>query len=268
MKIAADSIQTLLQPLNARPRSEKNEGSQAQESSFSFKIPKWDPVSSRKSAAKARLDMLKRQLDGMLKFAGVGKSNVAAAARLAKQIAAAVAEYAGVSGGSAVQTPLISGGSPAAAAPQTAPAAGSTENAGAAAGQAAEQALQIAEKAEKAEATEKTEKEEKAEKSNNEMASPSNKGMSAEDKAFLEDAKKIMQKAKLLLALEIQKSKRESKTDKSLYQDAIKTMDTSLQKATAALEQAAKAANAPMIYSASGNTTAIQVSMPQFSAQA
>ncbi|MDW5418858.1 hypothetical protein R6242_20005 [Iodobacter sp. CM08] len=250
MKIAAESMPALISSPNTRQRVGETDDS-TQTSALSFKIPKWDPIASRKNAAKARLDMLKRQLDGMLKFAGVGKGNVAAAARLAKQIAAAVAEYAGISGDGAVQTPAIAGGRPATPAENTSASKVEAEKIG----QAAEQALQKQE--------EKTDK-----KTSDPLAALQSKhGMSAQDRDFLEDAKKIMQKAKLLLALELQKSKRDSKTDKSLYNDAIKAMDSTLSKATAALEQAAKQANTPMVYAADGNTTAIQVSIPQISVQ-
>jgi hypothetical protein len=248
MKIAAEPMQALASSLNPSSRS-KGTTEEAEASTFSFKIPKWDPVASRKTAAKAKLDMLKRQLEGMLKFAGVGKSNVAAAARLAKQVAAAVAEYAGISGASAVQPPTITGSS-------TTPEASASSADTAGAGQVAEQALQKVAEAE--------------EKKNDgtQTVQQSKSHMSQEDRDFLEDAKKVMQKVKMLLALEIQKSKRESKTDKALYKDAIKAMDNTLKQATAALEQAAKSANAPMVYTANGNTTAIQVSMPQISVQA
>ncbi|AZN36191.1 hypothetical protein [Iodobacter ciconiae] len=256
MKIAAEFMQPIIQSLSTRSRtSEKGEDTSTQSSSASFKLPQWDPVDSRKSAARARLDMLKRQLDGLLKFAGVGKGNVAAAARLAKQIAAAVAEYAGISGGSAVQAPVVAGSAPAT---QASPSVGKSESA------TAEQVQAAAESAEKVENAEKVEKPPADLPS---MAQSKN-GMSAQDGGFMEEAKRVMQKAKLLLALEIQKSKRDSKEDKALHDDAIKTMDDTFKKASIALDQAGKDTNSPVVYAADGGTTTIQVSMPQFSAQA
>ncbi|AMC34264.1 hypothetical protein [Janthinobacterium sp. B9-8] len=257
MKIANESMQATIQNFT-RQRVSNNgatEEDPTKSASFEFKIPKFDLVSSRKSAAKGRLDMLKRQLEGMLKFAGIGKSNVAAAARLAKQIAAAVAEYAGVSGG-AVQPPTIAGTTTTTAtAPTEAPA---VENAG----QEAQQAVQKAEQQVKEQEERQEEKQ-----TSNPLAQKS--GMSAEDRDFLDEARKIMQKAKLLLALEIQNSKKEIKTDKALYKDALKSMDDALKNATIALEQEGKqAADTPSVYAADGHTSPIQVSLPQISVQA
>ncbi len=258
MKITADLIQVSVQNLTRQGVSNKPEEGATKSASFEFQMPKFDPISSRKSAAKGKLDMLKRQLDGMLKFAGIGKSNVAAAARLAKQIAAAVAEYAGLNGGGAVQPPTIAGASnqpPAEATVKN--ARQSTEHAG----QEAEQAVQKAEQEAKVQ-------EEKQSKSSEPTSTKSN--LSPEDRDFLDEAKKIMQKAKRLLALEIQNSKKDIKTDKALYKDALKSMDDALNNAAAALEQEGKAqaADAPSVYSADGNTSPIQVSLPQISVQA
>jgi hypothetical protein len=258
MKITADLMQAAVQTLTRQGVSNKPEESTKKSTSFEYKMPRFDPVASRKSAAKGKLDMLKRQLDGMLKFAGIGKSNVAAAARLAKQIAAAVAEYAGLNSGGAVQPPTIAGAS------NQPPAETTTENAGQStehAGQEAAQAVQKAEQDAKVQA-------EKPSKPSEPTNAKSN--ISAEDRDFLDEAKKVMQKAKLLLALEIQKSKKEIKSDKALYKDAIKSMDDALKNATAALEQEGKtqAANTPSVYSANGNTSPIQVSLPQISVQA
>jgi hypothetical protein len=250
MKIIADVMQATVQNLIRQGVSNKAEESVPKNASFEFKTPKFDPIASRKSAAKGKLDMLKRQLDGMLKFAGIGKSNVAAAARLAKQIAAAVAEYAGLNSGGAVQPPTIADAS------NQPPAEAAVENAG----QGAEQAVQKAEQEAKVQ-------EEKQSKSSGPTSTKSN--LSAEDRDFLDEAKKVMQKAKLLLALEIQNSKKELKTDKALYKDALKSMDDALNNATAALEREGKAqaSDTPSVYSADGNASPIQVSLPQISVQ-
>jgi flagellar biosynthesis GTPase FlhF len=258
MKITADLIQATMQNFTRQGVSNKPEESAPKSASFEFKMPKFDPIASRKSAAKGKLDMLKRQLDGMLKFAGIGKSNVAAAARLAKQIAAAVAEYAGLNGGGAVQSPTIAGASnPPSAKATTENSEQSTEHAG----QEAEQAVQKAEQAAKVQ-------EEKQSKASESSSTKSN--LSAEDRDFLDEAKKIMQKAKLLLALELQNSKKEIKTDKALYKDAVNSMDNALKNAIAALEQEGKAqsTDTPSVYSADGHTSPIQVSLPQISVQA
>jgi hypothetical protein len=258
MKITADLIQATTQNLTRQGINHKPDESAPKSASFEFKMPKLDLITSRKSAAKSKLDMLKQQLEGMLKFAGIGKSNVAAAARLAKQIAAAVAEYAGLNSGGAVQSPNIAGASNPSSAEATKENTGqNTEHAG----QEAAQAVQKAEQEAKAQ-------EEKQSKPSEPVSTKSN--MSTEDRTFLDEAKKIMQKAKLLLALEIQNSKKDIKTDKELYKDALNSMDNALKNATAALEQdgKAQASDSPALYSADGNTSPIQVSLPQISVQA
>jgi hypothetical protein len=281
-KLEPSGKNSLLQAKEAQMQKLAQTQTEAKSNAVSFSN---FPVNSRKEAAKQNIAWLKMQLEGLLKFIGIS-GNPHAAIQLAKQLAAAVREYAASGGDAAmpqaqlaIPTPTAAGadtsgaesataitasadsGNASAAAPDAFPAQSeqTTEMAQAAAmATLAEQQSQTSEFSEKNPATDAGITPSTEAHSGTTTLHVGSSGMSAQDRAFFADVKNLMNRIKMLIQMETKKAEDEKKA-----KAAIQEMDKAFNSATAALMQE----NTTQAYDASGlsvtesiATTSISVS--------
>ena len=257
---------------------------------------------AKKNAAKMRMDMLKQQIEAMMKLAVTGKIDPATIARLAKELKSLVAEYGSAGGGAsaagAISTPqaVVEGGAEstteatgelsaeaaaAGASPsvetvtsQPAEAAAAAAEAGAAATEAsaaaatATAASATATEASKTAATEgKTQEAQESEGKQRSASSPSASSKSSGDSgdaAFLAQAKELAQKIKMLLAISKQNEASERKLKEA--QQAVEEIDPAISKAEG--NMAAESLMAiPALYDGGGEAVAIDESFGGVSVQ-
>lgn len=229
---------------------------------------------SRKDAARQKIAWLKMQLEGLMKFAGVaGKPS--AAIRLAKELAAAVREYGSSDALPAMPqamlkpspTSALTGEAASDAAGEAKNAENEVSNNTQALPEITKDAAQIASILALASQLSLAEqgspdKEDGSVLSSHPLANLpqlSGSGLSAEDRAFLVEAKTLMGKIKLLIAIESKKTRDDKKA-----QEAIQAMDDALKSTTVALLQE----NTGLAYASTGLSVSASDSTASFSATA